>query len=142
MVVSKGRAQRREGDFSAEIPCYRELTGNFVFFGMPDSGHFGWKARNSAIFQSEAPCRNREFGFVKQGIQNHGTGNTNPGNREYESREQGIRNRFFFLQKNRINRFRLDRVCTDSDRPEAVEALAAHPLPQAHPESVAGWMVR
>jgi hypothetical protein len=95
MAVSKDRAQSREGDFSAEIPCYRELTGNFVFFGMPDSGHFGWKARNSAIFQPDPARRNREFGFVKQGIRNHGTGNTKSNNREYEIAEQGIRNRFF-----------------------------------------------
>jgi hypothetical protein len=93
MAVSKGRAQSREGDFSAEIPCYRELTGNFVFFGTPDSGHFGWKAQISAIFQPEAPYRNREFGFVEQGIRNHGTGNTKARNREYEIAEQGIRNR-------------------------------------------------
>jgi hypothetical protein len=87
MAVSKGRSARTKDDFSAEIPCYRELTGNFAFFGMSDSGHIAREARNSAVFQSEPAFRNREFEIVEQGIRIFGTGNTKTRNREYEKSE-------------------------------------------------------
>jgi hypothetical protein len=39
------------GHFLAEIPCFRELTGNFVFFGRPDFVHFAQEGRNSGTFR-------------------------------------------------------------------------------------------
>jgi hypothetical protein len=79
MAVSKVRAQRREGDFSAEIPCYRELTGNFALFGSVSGAWQGLRTAESGGFHAKFPCP--------------GTGNLQSDNREFKIAEQGIRNR-------------------------------------------------
>jgi hypothetical protein len=87
-----GRREQGKGQFSAEIPCYRELTGNFAFFGCANGAWQGLQTAEFGHFSEKGAFRNREFGIVEQGIRNDGTGNTIPRNREYEMAEQGIWN--------------------------------------------------
>jgi hypothetical protein len=74
------------GHFLAEIPCFRELTGNLDIF---ECGNVAGLARGATEFRGSRAnsC------LQKQGIQNRETGNTNLRNREYKSQEQGIQNR-------------------------------------------------
>jgi hypothetical protein len=67
------------GHFLAEIPCYRELTGNFGFFEHGKGPGFACGAPEFRGFRANSLFR--------------GTGNSKRSNREYESSEQGIRNR-------------------------------------------------
>jgi hypothetical protein len=70
-----------------------------IFWAAP-SGPFWRKNGGIQAFSGKFPieltgnffARNREFGFVEQGIQFHGTGNTISRNREYNFAEQGIQN--------------------------------------------------
>jgi hypothetical protein len=70
------RSEARRVQFLAEIPCFRELTGNFAFFRRPISAEFALRAAESGGISGKFPVggtgnlkvRNREFSFAEQGI--------------------------------------------------------------------------
>jgi hypothetical protein len=70
--------------FSAEIPCFRELTGKSHFFERRLEPEMARKAAEIGRFEGNS----RQ---TEQGIQKLGTGNSKVRNWEFESAEQGIR---------------------------------------------------
>jgi hypothetical protein len=52
---------RSSAPFLAEIPCFRELAGNFGFFGTPDCDHLGLKSPEFDHFRPK-------YGLQEQGI--------------------------------------------------------------------------
>jgi hypothetical protein len=72
----------RDRRFLAEIPCFREFTGNSAFFGRTISAGFALRSAEFGGFRGNSRS-------AEQGIQNSRTGNTKTRNREFKRSETG-----------------------------------------------------